>query len=350
MFWNLSIKGYLYDKNHAFFPLLPFLISSIRSFISIFSPTIAEPLTLIICIFIGNCVFVLSVLVFYKLSLIVLEIESYAYRATVLYIFNPAAVYFTVVYNESYFALFSLLGMYLCHTSKDFTRIIWGSLCFAMATSCRSNGAYLLLFCAWSTLKLMFTPLKLSNFLKGIITGLTCLTIVASTFFAFTIYIGYTLYCKNTEQIPEWCNAKLPNMYSFIQEKYWQVGFLKTWISNERVFRSAMWFSIPYNLLAVISVIQVLRKYSLQMIIPYVVYFVFLVLTVALIANAEINTRVCASAPVVYWVYGRWQVETDEKTSNRGIKEYIKKYIYVVYVTIYFIAEILLVPTFIGWI
>eukprot|EP00826_Nyctotherus_ovalis_P037392 TRINITY_DN3405_c0_g1_i1.p1 TRINITY_DN3405_c0_g1~~TRINITY_DN3405_c0_g1_i1.p1 ORF type:complete len:351 (-),score=30.92 TRINITY_DN3405_c0_g1_i1:88-1140(-) len=350
MFWTLSRRGYLYDKNHAFFPLLPFIISCTRSLMSALFSASAESLTLIVCIAIGNAVFVLSVVVFYKLALVVVGVEKHAYRATVMYIFNPAAVYFTVVYNESYYALFSILGMYLCHTAKSFHKIIWGSLCFALATSCRSNGAILLLFCAYSTFRLMFSPSNLSNFFKGVLTGLTCLFIVVFTFFTLDVYVGYETYCKNTVKVPEWCNKLIPDIYSYVQEKYWQVGFLRTLLGKERVFQSAMWFSIPFNVLGVISLIQLFKQHRFFKIIPYAIYFLLLMLTVALIANAEINTRVCASVPVVYWVYGRWQVEADENYPNRGIWDYVKKYIYVVYASIYFIVEILLVPTFIGWI
>lgn len=350
MFWTLSSRGYVYDKNHAFFPLLPFIISCTRSLTSALFPALAESLTLIVCIAIGNAVFVLSVAVFYKLALVVVGVEKYAYRATVMYIFNPAAVYFTVVYNESYYALFSMLGMYLCHTAESYHKIIWGSLCFALATCCRSNGVILLLFCAYFTLRLMFSPLNLSNFLKGVLAGLTCFFIVASVFFIFTIYVGYEAYCKSAEKVPEWCNSFMPNVYSFVQEKYWQVGFLRTLLGKERVFQSAAWFSIPFNVLGIISLVQIFKQHRFLKVAPYAIYSLLLMLTVALIANAEVNTRVCASVPVVYWVYGRWQVEADESHPSRGMWDYVKKYIYVVYAVIYFIVEILLVPTFIGWI
>ncbi len=136
-----------------------------------------------------------------------------------------------------------------------------------------------------------------------------------------------------------------------------QVGFLRTWRGEDRVFRTAAWFSIPYNLLAFAAVLGLARQFDWKRTVPYVAYFTVLVGTVLLFANAEINTRVCASAPILYWVFGRWQLEADEsvlrqKGNGRGSRwiDLLKKYSYVAYATVYFVVEMILVPTFIGWI
>ncbi len=71
-FWTLSVRGYLYDKNHAFFPLLPFLISSVRSGFAFIMPSgseqTVESCTLISCLVLGNLAFVLSAVFLYKLA------------------------------------------------------------------------------------------------------------------------------------------------------------------------------------------------------------------------------------------------------------------------------------------
>ena len=271
----------------------------------------------------------------------ILEKEIYAYRATVLYIFNPAAIYFTVIYNESYYALFSIAGMYLCHNAKSYYEIIWGSLIFALATCCRSNAIYLLLCSAWAILRIMMNKPTFANLLKGVFTGFTCLACVAITFFTLVVYIGYKVYCIGDTQ-PEWCNGKFPNVYSYVQAKYWQVGFLRSWIGNERVFGSALWFSIPFNVLGVASIIGLMQNHDWKKVIQYVIYFIALLLTVALVANVEINTRVCASAPIIYWICAQWQIDLETKNKEKiTFMNYVKKYMYVVYAVVYFIAEIL---------
>jgi len=234
---------------------------------------------------------------------------------------------------------------------------MWGTILFALATCCRSNAIYLLLFTAWAIFRLFLTNPGFVNAFKSILTGLSSIFIVGITLYSLTFYIGYELYCRNNETIekPAWCFEKFPNIYSHIQSKYWQVGFLRTWRGDERVFRSAAWWSLPYNIFAIIAIIYGIRKYDWKIITPYLVYFTFLLLTILLVANAEINTRVCASAPIVYWIFARFNIEADQTlTKSSSLKEkilaYLKKYGFISYCAIYFIAEMILVPTFIGWI
>ncbi len=151
--------------------------------------------------------------------------EPGAYRATMLYILNPASIYFSSVYNESYYALFSLAGMYLCESAeKSYRRIVWAALCFALAGCCRSNAVALLAFAGWATLRLMFTQPSFIKTLKGVLTGLFSVLLVGATFYVLSLYAGYELYCRHPAAdaaVPSWCAAKLPNMYTHIQAKYW---------------------------------------------------------------------------------------------------------------------------------
>ncbi len=135
------------------------------------------------------------------------------------------------------------------------------------------------------------------------------------------------------------------------------MGFLRTWIGSDRVFRTAAWFSLPYNVLALVAIVAMVLKHPWKLTMQYTIYYAVLVGTVLFYANAEINTRVCASCPVLYWIYAKWQLEAEESMLARRkqkqfprIIDYVKKYGILLYIVVYLVAEMLLVPTFIGWI
>lgn len=74
---------------------------------------------------------------FYRLSVLILKDSGAAYRASVLFCFNPASVFYSSLYSESLYALFSLGGLfYLFFGSRTVAMIM-----LALSGSARSNGA-----------------------------------------------------------------------------------------------------------------------------------------------------------------------------------------------------------------
>jgi len=50
----------------------------------------------------------------------------------------------------------------------------------------------------------------------------------------------------NAEDIPPWCSGILPNVYSYIQKEYWDVGFMKYW-----QLKQIPNFILPFPILAI---------------------------------------------------------------------------------------------------
>jgi len=88
-FLRITQCGYEYEQSFAFLPLLPLSLSLVS-----FIPT-QTPLFVLCAYLINNLAFVLAALYFYRLSLTLLKDPDTALRATLLFCFNPASVFYS---------------------------------------------------------------------------------------------------------------------------------------------------------------------------------------------------------------------------------------------------------------
>ena len=260
----IAERGYLYEHNFAFFPLLPVILRGLAE-------TLLWPLSgwlsvrgrLLLAVALGNsALFLLSAVALYAMSRVVLQDRRLALLSSLLYCLTPANVFMTSGYSESLFAALTFGGLFLLE--KGFT--LRACLTLGIATAARSNGLvnigfllYLPSLRALSQIRAYRTTAtghsKVFRYMwvivRLLVTSLLGTAIIALPFCAFQYY-GYRTFCTPStalERIPPalvslarrkgyrmpdengppplWCMRPLPLLYSHIQDVYWDVGFLR---------------------------------------------------------------------------------------------------------------------------
>ena len=244
-FLKISEEGYKYEQYMAFFPLYPGIL---RILAQILQPALQyffsrQRSVLLACGWAFNTVcFTLAAMSLYKLTRSLFGKNKVALMSSLLFCFNPASVFMSSLYTESLFSCLQFTALYYLEREKS----IQALLLFGLGSATRSNGIISCGFIAHSilkhfvssemtsfksssdllTFKLPNLSLVLATFMKLII----LIGIVLVPFLFFQLY-GYSLYCipltRDATHYNSWCNKWLPFPYSYIQDTYWNVGFLR---------------------------------------------------------------------------------------------------------------------------
>ncbi|KAI5181810.1 GPI mannosyltransferase 2 [Nematocida sp. AWRm80] len=199
-FYNISRYGYVSDNSTVFLPLFPMLVRLLAS----------SGLGYILSgVIISNVSFLLSACVLHSIT------EKYlgskmAFRSTLLFCFSPCSILYSTLYSESLFCALVILGIdnVLCD------RLNIATIYLMLASATRSNG-----FILSPLLFLCSIPYRIT------IADLVRVLLPILTFLGIQMYWLYTRfpYLKNT----------LP--YSYIQEKYWDQGFLRFYNDKKNI-------------------------------------------------------------------------------------------------------------------
>ena len=230
----IAQHGYTFLQSMAFFPLYPMLIWLVgRVALFPLSFLLADrSLFLIAGSLVNLCVFPLAAVALYLLTLFITNNQGFSIMTIVLFCVNPASVFMSTVYTETIYAFCTFSG--LCLLTLHYS---WSaSLLFSLASATRSNGIILVGFIAFYHLHqiYMFLHVSKSNLPSVILKtlffcALQCVVVV----FLFILFQGYSYwkYCSipasSDEKVYEWCHWTLPMSYPYIQEHYWNVGFLR---------------------------------------------------------------------------------------------------------------------------
>jgi len=319
-FLGIASEGYTFEQAHAFFPLLPW---SAKTLASAASGT-GEPTVMAIAIagtVISNCAFVLAAVILFFLGCRVLGEQHVAGQAALLFCFNPASVFMSAFYTESLFACLSFAGMLILVSppgspAPTMMKLLNSALLFALATATRSNGILLGGYLGFSLLLPFLEggsvrrlgPLLIAG-LKLIPALILCISpMLAYLMFASSRYCGGAAVqgqglAIGSSFVPRpWCESRFPNVYSFVQDHYWNVGLFR-YMQVKQI--PNFFLASPMALLCFRSAWGYVGKsssYSRNIrVLPYVLHMIALALLGCFVMHVQVLTRFVAACPVLYW-------------------------------------------------
>lgn len=357
-FFHIVKYGYTYENTLAFFPLYPMIVRTITAVLKYVLVFINEDTIILLTFLILNITFfVLAALNLYQLSNLILD-RNLAYKAAVLFCFNPASVFFSAPYTESlysYLTFKSMVNVVRLHDKwlksgrymncKDIIYII--PICFSTCT--RSNGILNVGFLMYYLFDVFIKRIQdcTPKIKKVIITMKFVLVAIIASFFcilpfiAFQVY-SYTLFCTNfINKLPShiteyglankyvlpgmvlkhnqsWCFKQIPLAYSYVQEHYWNVGFMKYYeikqIPNFLIAFPLIFVLLRYSYiffkqhyLNIIFIFSRKKKiyrgemFELDMFV-FIVHAICLMMFSIFCAHVQVTNRIlCSASPVFYW-------------------------------------------------
>ncbi|KAL0342527.1 UNVERIFIED_CONTAM: GPI mannosyltransferase 2 [Sesamum calycinum] len=230
-FIRIAECGYEYEQTYAFLPLLPLCISFLSK--TVFAPL--EPLVGYRAVLglsgyiLNNIAFVFASLYLFRLSVLVLKDTEVAFRASVLFCFNPASIFYSSIYSDPESVLLSFGGLYHFMNGTDYFATVW----LALSGCARSNGVLNAGYICYRRMQLVnkaFLSRKCTYWLtlKILLAGALCCLCIFAPFISFQAF-GYVNICmgRSAAEMRPWCKARLPLLYNYIQSHYWGVGFLR---------------------------------------------------------------------------------------------------------------------------
>ncbi len=225
-----AYRGYsVQEQTMAFFPLLPASMQAVGH--TVFLPLSwyfsQRTVMLLSGVLINFVAFPLAASALYYLTLELTKDYCFSRLAVFLFCINPASVFMSAVYSETLFSLFTFCALLALTRNK-----LWLSAIFiALATATRSNGIVLCGYLGYHCLERLWRLLSERTIVlnRVVVLLVSCFCQVLLSLVPFTLfqYYGYRLYCNDHSQVPEWCTWNVPIPYSYIQEHYWNVGFLR---------------------------------------------------------------------------------------------------------------------------
>ncbi|KAI0324191.1 mannosyltransferase [Cubamyces sp. BRFM 1775] len=232
-FAPVAKEGYVYEQQWAFFPGVPRVMRAWAVFADTLrqlgqgQPTSAS-LEWEDFLLGGSLTAALlsipSVLVLYDLTLTHFDSPSIALLASLMSLLPSSPATLRMVgYSEPFFTFLSYLGMRFCAHKQWF----FATCCFALASTFRSNGILIAGFVLWG---LVVEPLLTHRKIYvGRILYTIALFSISVAYFVYYQYQAYRLFCQGTDTPAPWCSAFPPSIYTYVQGKYWNVGFLRYW-------------------------------------------------------------------------------------------------------------------------
>ncbi|XP_003356269.1 GPI mannosyltransferase 2 isoform X1 [Sus scrofa] len=345
-FLFIAEHGYLYEHNFAFFPGFPLVLLVGTELLRPLWGLLSLRSCLLISVALLNSLFsVLAALALHDLGCLVLHCPRQAFYGALLFCLSPANVFLTAGYSEALFALLTFSAMAQLERGRSWT----SGLLFALATGVRANGLVNVGFLVHSQCQGFFSSLTMRNPLRQLLKlmGSVFLSVLSLGLpFGLFQYYAYTQFCvqgsahpipKPLLQLaldkgyrvaegnePPWCSWKLPLVYSYVQDIYWNVGFLRYYELKQVpnfllaapmavLVAWATWTYVTTHpwLCLTLGMQRNKNNKSLEKPDPgflsprvfvYLVHAAVLLLFGSLCMHVQVLTRfLCSSTPIVYW-------------------------------------------------
>ncbi|NXJ70942.1 PIGV mannosyltransferase, partial [Rostratula benghalensis] len=261
-FLFIAERGYLYEHNCAFFPLYPLALRALaEGALWPFQGWLRMRSRLLLsAVFLNSLFSILAAAALYELGCLVLRRRREAFLAALLFSLGPANVFMAAAYSESMFAFLAFSAMGQLEKGQSWL----GGLLFSLASGVRANGLINAGFFLYSCGQRFALQLqggsgaarKLPPLWKQLLSVASPVILMcAGIFLPFAVfqYYAYVRFCgggtgleppvpKPLLQLaldkgyrlatthggnPPWCSQRFPVVYSYIQDVYWNVGFLR---------------------------------------------------------------------------------------------------------------------------
>lgn len=344
-FLFIAEYGYLYEHNFAFFPGFPLVLVVGTELLRPLRVLLSLRSCLLISVALLNSLFsVLAAVALHDLGCRVLHCPRQAFYGALLFCLSPASVFLTAGYSEALFAFLMFTAMGQLERGRSWT----SGLLFALATSVRSNGLVSVGFLIHSQCRSFFSSFMVQTPLRQLLKLMGSVFLLVLTLglpFALFQYYAYIQFCLpgSARPIPEpllqlavdrgyriangnkppWCSWKCPLIYSYIQDTYWNVGFLRYYELKQvpnfllatpmtmlvawavwTYVTTHPWFCITLGMQRDCKALEkkpALGFLSLQVFV-YLVHAAVLLLFGGLCMHVQVLTRFLgSSSPVVYW-------------------------------------------------
>ncbi|KAH9260666.1 hypothetical protein BASA81_001133 [Batrachochytrium salamandrivorans] len=332
-----SERGYLYEQSHAFFPLFPLVMAVTQQlgyWLTLHGGFNLDDLVVmgLAGTAVNTILFLAASVLFYRLSSKVFDSglgkrrhRNIAMRASILFCFNPASIFFSVAYSESLFTVFALAGMLLLQPAVtggrkrqrkrqrqrrvanvgggvvDFKHRMLASLCFAGATLTRSNGSLLGLFSLYAAWRAYDKGKQTNRTLTTHVLQLAAVTAVHGSALLTVLGHGWFKYCWNKGVRRPWCDYTVPNIYSFVQAEYWNLGLFSYYEMKQL---PNFLVAFPAVALCVGALVRYWKEGERGTGIPppFALQMILSLLIAASVMHIQVFTRfICSSAPMFYW-------------------------------------------------
>ncbi|KRX96912.1 GPI mannosyltransferase 2 [Trichinella pseudospiralis] len=364
-FLHIALKGYTFENNVAFFPLLPIFTRLINRLIVLLFPLVSVSdyfLSILSSVLVVNVAYVITGYILYLLTKEIFDDLQICRLCVLLYSVSPATIFLHSIYSESLYSLFTFAGLYYLIRKKR--NVFISAICFAFASLARSNSLMNILFLFYFSFENIFAnmlsscswvgkvkPLQVTISWKKLFSFILHSAIVLAPIVLYQLYIfatfclscpleaaerpaylsdyakqrGYTYKCELDNL--QWCRKPIPLSYSAVQSHYWDVGFLRYY----------QWRKIPCFILTipVLALVYKSMYCNAQHFAFYVkvkwifsIHIVCLSIFGLLFFNVEILTRMLFSAsPYLYWQAALIMADNFSKVSSRKRMHFYGKFI-----------------------